>query len=67
VTVNVGRDEPLTVSVRQAAARLGFGRDSMYELVRTGRVRSVRVGRRIVIPVAELQAFLERETAKVNP
>lgn len=54
---------PLLVGVREAARELGVGRDTAYELVRTGRLRSVSVGRRILIPRSELGLFVERETA----
>jgi excisionase family DNA binding protein len=48
-------------SVREAARELGIGRDSAYQLVRTGRLRSITVGRRRLIPSSELQAFIARE------
>jgi len=53
--------ETLLVSVREAARELGLGRDSTYSLVRVGRLRSVRVGRRVLVPRAELEAFVVRE------
>lgn len=52
---------PLLLSVRDAARELGIGRDSAYGLVREGRLRSISVGRRILIPRAELERFVERE------
>ena len=55
--------EPLLVSVRDAARALSLGRDSTYALVREGRLRAVHVGRLIRIPVAELSAFVERESS----
>lgn len=51
----------LLVSVRDAARELGIGRDSAYALVREGRLRSISVGRRILVPRAELERFIERE------
>lgn len=56
--------EPLLLSVREAAQRLGIGRDTAYQLVRDRRLRSLSVGRRILIPVAELAAFVERESQR---
>jgi len=53
--------EPLLVGVRQAAAIAGTGRDAMYELVRSGAVRSIQMGRRHLIPRTELEAWIERE------
>lgn len=55
------RTQRLTLDVSEAAALLGLGRNTTYTLVRSGRLRSVRVGRRLVIPRSELDAFLERE------
>lgn len=55
------KDNRLTVYVAEAAELLGLGRNTTYDLVRSGRLRSVRVGRRLVIPRSEIDAFLERE------
>ncbi len=54
-------DEPLLIGVREAARALGLGRDSAYRLVRERRLRSVRVGRRVLIPRSECEAFVRRE------
>jgi len=56
--------EPLLVGVREAARELGIGRDATYQLVREGRLRSVVLSRRVMIPRTELAAFVERETAR---
>ena len=50
--------EPLTLSVEEAANALGIGRGSAYELIRTGQLRTVRVGRRVLIPKAAVREFL---------
>jgi excisionase family DNA binding protein len=55
-------ERPLLVGVRDAARELGLGRDATYALVREGRLRSVAVNRRILIPRSELNAFVQRET-----
>jgi excisionase family DNA binding protein len=59
-------NETLLVGVREAAKRLGLGRDTAYQLVREGRLHSVAVGRKRLVPVAELGAFIERETSNGN-
>lgn len=60
--------ERLTVGVAEAAKLLGLGRNTTYTLLRSGRLRSVRVGRRLVIPRSEIDAFLEREIlGKLTP
>ena len=43
-------NERLTMSVEEAARVLGIGRSSCYEAVARGEIRSVRVGRRRLIP-----------------
>lgn len=58
------QSETLLLSVKQAAAALPCGRDEMYRLVHSGRVRSVRLGRKLLIPRSELEAFVERELSE---
>jgi excisionase family DNA binding protein len=53
--------EPLLLTVHQAHPIAGIGRDAMYELVRTGRIRSIAVGRKRLIPRSELEAWIQRE------
>jgi excisionase family DNA binding protein len=47
-------NQPLTLTVEQTAKLLGIGRSTAYELVRTGDIPSLRLGRRIVVPIAQL-------------
>jgi excisionase family DNA binding protein len=47
--------------VRDFAEAEGLGRDTTYRLIAEGRIRAVRVNRRILIPRSELAAFPERE------
>lgn len=49
---------PLTLTVEQAAKVLGIGRSTAYELVHTGAIPSLRLGRRIVVPIARLAESL---------
>ena len=51
---------PLLVSVEEAAGLLGIGRTTLYELIRRGDVRPIRIGRCVRIPQRELEAFVER-------
>lgn len=46
--------QPLTLTVEQAATVLGVARSTAYELVRAGDIDSIRLRRRIVVPVAHL-------------
>ena len=47
-------------TVEQAASRLAIGRTLAYELIRRGEfpVPAIRLGRRIVVPMAKLDALL---------
>jgi excisionase family DNA binding protein len=59
--------EPLLLSVREWARAEGVGRDLAYRLVREGRVRSVAIGRKRLIPRSELEAWIQRETNNGHP
>ena len=55
--------EPLLVPAQEGFRRIGIGRDAGYRAVREGRLRVVRLGtRRLLIPVSELERFVERES-----
>jgi excisionase family DNA binding protein len=56
--------EPLLVPAQEGFRRIGIARDFGYQAVREGRLRVIRVGRRILIPVRELEAFIEREAKR---
>jgi excisionase family DNA binding protein len=60
VNVPDPRERP-TLTVTEAAAMLGIGRQTYYEAVARGEVPAIRIGRRIVVPTAALRAFLEME------
>ena len=51
----------LAVAPRRAAEILEVGHDLIYRLLYEGRIRSVKIGRRRLIPVTELQRFLDEE------
>jgi excisionase family DNA binding protein len=51
--------EPLLMSVEEAADLLRLGRTRMYELVMSGRIVSVKVGRRRLIPRKSLEEFVD--------
>ena len=52
-------DLPVTLRVEELMPILGIGRNIAYELVRSGRLRSIRVGRQVRIPKNALIEFLE--------
>src|SRR4051812_13220455 len=50
----------ILLSVNEAAAALGIGRTLMYELLGSGQVESVFVGRLHRVPAEALAAFVEK-------
>ena len=52
-------DLPLTLSVRELMPILSVGRNTAYELIHSGQIRSVRISRRICIHKAEVLRFLK--------
>lgn len=55
-------DLPLTLRVEELMPVLGVGRNTAYELVRSGQIRSIRVGRQVRIPKDALLEFLSKES-----
>jgi excisionase family DNA binding protein len=51
-------NQPLTLTVEQTAKLLGIGRSTAYELVHSGDIPSLRLGRRIVVPIESLRRML---------
>jgi excisionase family DNA binding protein len=50
----------LLITVNEAAQRLSIGRPKMWQLVMTGEVLSIKIGASRRIPVAALEAYVER-------
>jgi len=53
-------DRRLCVSVPEAAEMLGMSRNFAYQLVRAGKLPSIRFGKRILIPIAALERMMEQ-------
>ena len=47
------------VSVREAAKILGIGRDSAYAAARKGEIPTIRIGRRLLVPIDALERMLQ--------
>jgi excisionase family DNA binding protein len=52
---------PLLFGAQEAFRFIGVGRDTGYRLVTEGRLRVVRVNRRVLVARSECEAFVERE------
>lgn len=56
-------DDCLTVRIPQAAQLLGIGRSTVYELINRGELKTIKIGRSTLIPMADLRAFIEQRRA----
>jgi excisionase family DNA binding protein len=54
---------PRLLSIRQAARELGVCRSVIYELLRDGKIKSVKIGRRLISRDA-IEAFIATLTNK---
>ena len=50
--------EKLTLNADECAALLGVSRSTVWEAIWRGQLRSVKIGRRVLIPRQALQEFL---------
>lgn len=49
----------LAVGVEEAAELLGLGRSSIFILLKEGTLQSIKIGKRRLIAMSQLQAFLD--------
>lgn len=56
--------EKLVYNSKEAAAALGVSLPTFYELSNRADFPVVRVGRRVLVPVDGLRAWLEKESAR---
>lgn len=57
---------PLMHQIPEAARRLGIGRSLFYELLKTRNVPVVKIGRRALIPDAELRQLADNLIAEAR-
>jgi excisionase family DNA binding protein len=50
--------EAIAFSIEDAARRLSVGRSTVYELIGAKALRTIHVGRRILVPESELRRFI---------
>jgi excisionase family DNA binding protein len=60
LTMNAPSETRLLLRVDGAGRRLNLGRTVMYELIRSGRLRSVKVGKLRLIPTSALVEFVDQ-------
>lgn len=52
-------DHRLVLTIEQAAKRLGVGRTTMYALIKTGKIRTVTIGRLRRVPTFCLDEYVQ--------
>jgi excisionase family DNA binding protein len=52
-------EEKQTMTVEEAAKLLGIGRALAYEMARTGKLPTIRFGRRLIVPCRAVERLLE--------
>lgn len=58
--------EPLFISVLNAARRLGIGQTSCWGLIKERKLPVVRLGRRTLVSVSALEAFVASLTSSAS-
>lgn len=58
--------EPLAVGAAEAARLLGISRPTLYRLLNREDFPSFRVGNRVLISVAGLQSWIDKQTHEVS-
>ncbi|AWN24265.1 transcriptional regulator [Deinococcus irradiatisoli] len=53
------RNDQVVLTVTEVASQLRIGRAAAYALVHSGQLKAVRVNRRILVPKAALDDFLQ--------
>jgi excisionase family DNA binding protein len=52
--------EPLTVRIKTAVKLTGIGRSTLYELIQSGEIETVKIGRSTFIPYRCIKRLVER-------
>lgn len=58
--MTLAAEQPIRLTRRpeEAAPMLGIGRPAIYSLIRSGELRHIKVGRKILIPLSAIDEFL---------
>ena len=59
-STSLKEDQRRTRKPEEVAPLLGIGRNGVYALIKTGDLRSIKVGRKILVPLSAVDEFLER-------
>ncbi|MCZ7526150.1 MAG: excisionase family DNA-binding protein [Acidimicrobiia bacterium] len=64
MVTSTGVAAPILLSVVDAARYIGIGRSLLYDLLADGTIESIAIGRRRLVPVDALDAYVERLRAE---
>ena len=56
---NMFKDYPDVVRIEELQEMLHIGRNAAYDIVKDGKIKTIRVGKRYIIPKASVINFLE--------
>ena len=56
------RSEVRGLSVEQTAERMGIGRTLVFDLIKDGELRSLKIGRRRIVTTQAIDEFLEQRS-----
>ncbi|KKC23876.1 hypothetical protein WP12_22445 [Sphingomonas sp. SRS2] len=56
----VGSAERLTVRVPEAARMLSIGRSTLYQLIGSGDIATIKAGRATLVPIDSIRKFVTR-------
>jgi excisionase family DNA binding protein len=56
-------NEPITIGLREAAELTGLSHWTLRQYIRTGKLKAVRIGRRVLIEPSELRRLVEEGRA----
>lgn len=57
---------PIAASIVEAARAIGVGRTTLYELISSGELPVVKIGRRTLIPLTSINALIARRCPSVG-
>jgi|SoiMethySBSTD1v2_1073268.scaffolds.fasta_scaffold473751_3 excisionase family DNA binding protein len=66
LAAGISASEPLLGTVREAARLLALGRSTVYELIATGRLPTIHIGRSVRIRSADLRALLASDARETT-
>ena len=52
------------ITAEELAARLKVSRSTAYEMIRSGEIKAIQVGRRLRVPLASLDVWLATKVAE---